>query len=211
MIIHDITVSISNRLFVWPGDRPVSLGRISKLEEGAESNVSALSLSVHTGTHVDAPAHFIAGGGTVEGLPLEVLVGPAALVEIPAEVRLITAEVLEQVDLPAGTERVLFKTWNSTFWPELEDHFRTDYVGLDESTARWLVARGVKLVGIDYLSVSSYAHTTSTHLALLQAGVVLLEGLDLSKVRAGEYELFCLPLKLLGSDGAPARVVLIER
>jgi len=210
MKIHDISVTISPNLAVWPGDKAIYLEREHKIEEGSNSNVSRLDISVHTGTHVDAPVHFLTGGRTIESLPIDILVGDAQVVHIPDEVGLITAKEIRAAGILPGMQRVLFKTRNSTFFPAQSDVFHTNFVGIGVEGAELLVKMGVKLIGIDYLSVAPYKASRPTHEVLLKAEVILLEGVDLSKVAAGTYLLCCLPLKLGGSDGAPARVVLIE-
>lgn len=209
-MIYDITLSIENSMPVWPGDPAVELTQVSFIDRGANANVSHLSLGVHTGTHVDAPHHFLNDGRTVEQLPLEVLVGPCHVARVADEVPVITAEVLEALSLPAGVLRLLFRTRNSDLWARGEPSFQTDFVGIDAGGSAWLVAYGVKLVGVDYLSVAPYKQSRPTHEALLAAGVVVVEGLDLSQVPQGFYDLACLPLKISGSDGAPARAVLTD-
>jgi arylformamidase len=210
MKIHDISVPVSPSLPVWPGDPAVVLEKVSSMDAGAHDNVSRLACGVHTGTHVDAPHHFMNDHRTVEMLALDVLVGPALVVELPLDARLVTADVLEQAAIPAGTERVLLKTANSQLWARGENAFFTDFVGVSEDGAEWLVSHAIKLVGIDYLSVAPFHQSIPTHRALLGAGVIVVEGLDLSAISPGSYGLYCLPLKLVGSDGAPARVILTE-
>jgi len=210
MKIIDISVTITPGLPVWPGDETVELHRRAKIEEGANANVSFFAASAHTGTHVDAPYHFLQNGNTVENLPLDALVGPVQVVHVPSNVTVINAEVLQDLNLEPVVERVLFKTSNSKLWENPEATFNTTFVGIDESGADFLVKRNVKLVGIDYLSISPYKKSRPTHELLLGANVVIVEGLDLSNVSAGKYMLACLPLKLKGADGAPARAVLIE-
>jgi arylformamidase len=210
MKIYDISLTISPGIPVWPGDPKVEMELISSMEKGAHVNITRLALCAHTGTHVDAPRHFLNDGGTVESLPLEALTGPAHVIRIPDEVTAITADVLERVSIPDGAERLLFKTRNSALWARGEAEFQTGFVAIPADGAEWLVQRGVKLVGVDYLSVSPYKVSIPTHHTLLKAGVVILEGVDLSAVSEGAYELYCLPLKIAGSDGAPARVILIE-
>jgi len=209
MAIYDITLPISPDLPVWPGDPQVVLEQVSSMDNGAHDNVSRLACSVHTGTHVDAPHHFLNDHRTVESLPMSILVGPAQVVQIPYEVVLITAEVLDKAAIPAGTTRLLLKTRNSRFWELGEQEFNKDFVGVSLDGADWLVRTGVKLVGIDYLSIAPYKQSLQTHRALLAPGIVILEGVNLLDVSPGLYELYCLPLKLVGSDGAPARVVLM--
>jgi arylformamidase len=210
MQIYDITLTISTDMPVWPGDPEVQLFRVTKLEEGANANVSQMNMGVHVGTHVDAPFHFLGHGTpTVESLPLNLLTGRVYVLEMPREVNLITASILEMADIPPRTRRLIFKTRNSSYWASGEQKFQTDFVGLSPDGAEFLVSKGIKLVGIDYLSIAPYKKGAPTHNVLLKAGVVVLEGLDLSMVAPGRYSLYCLPLKLAGSDGAPARVILV--
>lgn len=210
MKIHDVTVTIRPGMVVWPGDHQVELYRNGKIEEGANANVSNLSISVHTGTHVDAPYHFLPTGSTVELLPLDVLVGPVQAVELPDSVLFIDQKVLEAVHIHPETTRILFKTRNSSFWSAADDSFHPDFVGITEDGSQYLVEKGIKLVGIDYLSIAPYKKSRPTHEVMLNAKMVIIEGLDLSQVDPGTYELYCLPLKLMNTDGAPARVILVE-
>ena len=163
------------------------------------------------GTHVDAPAHFIENGATVEQLALDVLVGRATVVERLND-DIITPEILEAETLPAETKRLLFKTKNSALWSDPDHQFNPDFVALNAESASWMVDNGIKLVGIDYLSIQMFKDTEPlTHRILLDAGIIILEGLSLQAVNPGEYQLICLPLKLAGSEGAPARAILIEQ
>lgn len=212
MNIFDITVPISPELPVYPGDPPIELDRVMLLENGDIANVSRLCCSTHIGTHVDPPAHFISGAMTLDQLPLEVLIGPARVIDT-GQAPFIDATVLNRCELNGAT-RILFKTRNSEFWPprmNADKIFREDFVYLESDAARLLVERGVKLVGIDYLSVEKFNFDQpATHLVLLGAGVVIVEGLALRNIRPGDYELVCLPLKIKDGDGSPARVVLRE-
>ena len=208
MRTYDITLTISSDLPTWPGDPRVELERVSKIEEGSNANVSRVDMGVHTGTHVDAPYHFLQDGITVDKLDLSLLVGRAYVLHLP-DVDLITASVLEAAQIPPRTRRVLFKTRNSDYWSQDHTDFRTEFVGLSEDGADYLVRRGVKLVGIDYLSIAPYKQSRPTHEKLLSGGVVIVEGLDLGEVSQGRYTIYCLPLKLANSDGAPARAILI--
>jgi arylformamidase len=210
MKIHDISLTVTNEMVVWPSDPKVKLERVNKIEEGKNANVSHLDMGVHTGTHVDAPFHFLPGEKTVETLQLDILIGQALVVEIPDSAAAITAVEVEQAAIPAGTVRVLFKTRNSTFWRETEPVFHTDFVGVSADGAEALVARGIRLVGLDYLSIAPYKKSRPTHEVLLKAAMVVVEGLDLGGIAPGTYTLVCLPVKLGGSDGAPARAVLME-
>lgn len=208
MRIYDITVGITPTMPVWPGDPPVALTRVNSISEGANANVSRLDAGVHTGTHVDAPIHFIDGAASVDSLSLKVLTGRAYVVSLP-RAKVLDAATLEAADIPPRTRRVLFKTRNSDIWARGEKTFQTTFVGVDASGAKWLVRKGVHLVGIDYLSIAPFHQSRETHRTLLEAGVVIVEGLDLSKVSQGRYTLYCLPMKLIGSDGAPARAILL--
>ncbi len=209
MKIYDITVPITPTMPVWPGNAPVVLEQTSSMDAGAHDNVSKLALGVHTGTHVDSPHHFLNDHRTVESLSLDVLTGPALVVRLPDTVDLVTTEALQKAQIPAGTKRLLLRTRNSELWARQEKDFFPGFVGISEDGANWLVDFGLALVGIDYLSVAPFKQGTPTHLALLKAGMVLIEGMDLSAVEAGVYDLYCLPLKLVGSDGAPARAILV--
>ena len=212
MKIYDITVPVHDGLPTFPGDPGVEIHTVAALERGDAANVSLLHFGAHTATHVDAPAHFIAGASRVAEMPLASLIGPAQVLEIPSDADAITPAHLLATTW-RGPERILFKTRNSAFWSELDKGFRTDFTYIAPEAAQLLVENGVRLVGIDYLSVEKYGVTDfATHHIVLSAGVVIVEGLDLREVPAGNYELLCLPLKLSGGagDGAPARAVLRE-
>lgn len=209
MPIYDISLTISPSLPVWPGDPPVKMPLTESMEAGAEYNLTRLDISAHTGTHVDAPHHFLNDGRTVENLALEVLTGPCYVVQLPDDVDEISAEVLQRVPMAAGTTRILFGTRNSKLWAQGETRFQEDFVAISEDGAEWLAEHGIKLVGVDYLSVAPYSDSIPTHRVLLQAGIIALEGLNLSQVPRGFYDLYCLPLKLAGADGAPARAILV--
>ena len=159
---------------------------------------------------MDAPYHFIPDGYTIESIPLEVLIGPVLVVRVPDEVEVIDGDVIKRAGIDPAVERVLFKTRNSQFWPALNSEFRTDFVGINEEGARALVETGVRLVGIDFLSIAPYDHSRPTHQVLLGKGIAVLEGCDLSQVGPGRYMLYALPTKFGGSDGAPVRAVLIS-
>ncbi len=208
MRTYDITLTISPTLPTWPDDPGIKIERVEKIEDGSNANVSRMDMGVHTGTHVDAPYHFLQDGTTVDKLNLSLLTGRAYVLHLP-EVEVITAAVLEEAQIPPRTRRVLFKTSNSDLWVNEESDFQTDFVGLTEDGAEYLVKRGVKLVGVDYLSIAPFKKSRPTHERLLEAGVVIVEGLDLSEVSQGRYTLYCLPMKLANSDGAPARAILI--
>ena len=192
---------------VWPGDPPVRLERLASIREGANANVSSLSCGVHVGTHVDAPHHFLDGAATVESMPLDVLLGRAYVADL-RRAHVVDGQALAHARIPPRTTRLLLRTRNSEIWKRRERAFQTDFVGVDASGAEWLVAHHIRLVAVDYLSVAPFGNSRPTHQILLAAGVVILEGVDLSRVPPGAYHLSCLPMKLVGSDGAPARAVL---
>jgi len=210
MPIYDISLVLSPDLPTWPGDPPFVIGRTAKMEEGANANVSRIDMGVHTGTHVDAPFHFLAGGRTAEYLSLDLLIGPVYVLNLSSKVDIITASDLKQSDIPEGTLRLLIKTRNSRYWASQDPSFHMDFVGISADGARFLVDRGIKLIGVDYLSVAPFKQSRPTHEILLGAGVVIVEGLNLSEVTQGLYTLYCLPLKLAGCDGAPARAILVS-
>ena len=207
MPIYDITVPIRAGMPVYEGDPDVDIAAWSALAKGDSANVSFLHFGAHTGTHVDAPAHFIQDAPKIDGLALESLIGRARVVRVPDDVNEISPDFLAGCDLDR-VERVLFHTRNSSFWNE---GFRKDFTHLLPEAAEMLIESGVKLVGTDYLSIEKFhSGHHRTHLALLSRNVIIVEGLNLSDVPPGDYELICLPLRIAGGagDGAPARVVL---
>jgi arylformamidase len=203
MPIIDISVPVSPRTVTWEDESVPVIERVSSIEAGDGYNLSRLAFGAHTGTHLDAPLHFIDGAASVERTALETLMGAAIVVDARGVESEIGAEIVER-EVAAGCERVIFATRNSELW-DLAG-FSDDFVGLSLQAASLLVERGVRLVGIDYLSIGS----VEAHREILANEVVLLEGLDLRGVEAGAYELVCLPLRLVGADGAPARAVLIS-
>jgi len=202
----DVSVPLRKGMVRWPGDPPFELERVYDMARGDRSNLSRIALSAHSGTHVDAPLHFLDGGAGICDMPLDVAVGRARVIEI-SDPDSIKAAELRRHGIRRG-ERLLFKTRNSPrVWRT--DSFIEDFVFISPGAARFLTRRGVALVGIDYLSVGGYRRGgRETHLALLQAGVWIVEGLDLSEVPPGRYDLICLPLRIDGAEGAPARVIL---
>ncbi|HSE60610.1 MAG TPA: cyclase family protein [Nitrospiraceae bacterium] len=190
----------------WPDNPPVRVTRVQDVERGDDCTLTTLSLGVHTGTHMDAPLHFLRSGLGIDAMPLSATIGPARVIEIHDR-KSITPEELRPHRIRRG-ERLLFKTRNSPrCWRT--DRFLKDFVFLSEAAARWLVARRVRTVGIDYLSVAGFESDTSAiHTTLLRAGIWIIEGLNLTNVRPGLYDLLCLPLKIAYSDGAPARALI---
>ena len=203
----DISLPLSADLPAWPGSSSFCLKRVKQLESGAQANVSRLKCEVHFGTHIDAPSHFINGAATVDEISLKTLIGPAVVAYLP-DCPAVCAKNLESLDLALGTERLLLRTANSLLWARKCKTFHREYVALTEDAARWIVARGIRLIGIDYLSVQRFNDGPEVHQILLQNGVVLLEGLNLDSVVPGDYELLALPLNLAGAEGAPVRAVL---
>ena len=206
--IFDITVPFRTDLPLWPGDPAPQTSLMKSREGGYRCNVTRLDTGVHFGTHLDAPNHFIEGGKAVEELDLGVLMGPCFVGEV-RETQAIGPEHLEALKIPDGTTRLLLKTTNSDLWNDPGHKFFEDYAAITPDAAQWVVDKGIRLIGIDYLSIQRFADKVSTtHIVLLEAEVIIVEGLDLRAVSPGSYDLTCLPMKLEGSDGAPVRAIL---
>lgn len=202
----DVSVPLRSGMVHWPDNPPVRIERMLDIERGDVANVSTISLGSHTGTHMDAPIHFVRGGEGMDRMPLDAAMGLARVIEIQDPTS-IKPDELAPHGIGRG-ERVLFKTRNSSLAWWTQD-FIEDFVYVSQEAARYLAERGVRTVGVDYLSVGGfYADGVETHQALLGAGIWVIEGLDLSRVEPGEHELMCLPLKVEGGDGAPARALL---
>jgi arylformamidase len=205
----DITIPlVPGRVPLYPGDTELEVARVQSRAEGGSANVSKLVCSLHCGTHVDGPAHFFDGQPGVEALAAEALIGPAWVVDATSATSVLDAAALGQLDIPADTTRVLFKTSNSALWDD--PHFVEDFVAVTADAAAALVERGVRVVGIDYLSIAPYQDPAPTHEVLLRAGVAIIETLDLRAVEPGAWHLTCLPLRIPGADGAPARALLSQ-
>ena len=208
-MIYDVSVPITNAMPVWPGDPPVEL--VPKSHESRDKThivkLTAIAMGSHTGTHIDAPFHMINGGKRLHEFPLEIFVGKATVFEVPG-VRSIRRADLERFDW-TSVERVLFKTDNSPHWQD--GKFYEEFVYLDAGGAEFLVQRGVRLVGIDYLSIDKFrSDAHPAHFILLTKNILILEGLNLRAVPGGQYTMYALPLKLEDADGAPARVILVS-
>jgi arylformamidase len=213
MKVHDVSLVIRAGMPTWPGEDGPRMTPLRRIKEGDSANVSVVTFGNHTGTHVDPPIHFIDGARTVDKLPVDALVGPCRVLAYE-DAGHINAAWLDRAGVPAGTERILFKTRNSERWREPMPPFDRDFVALDRTAARWCVDHRLVLVGIDYLSIEPQGPEKEgypTHKQLLGAGIVIIEGLDLKDVRAGDYEIACGAIKFEDGDGAPARVFLIER
>lgn len=202
----DISVPIRDGMPTFEGDPKVHLERAQSISGGAICNVSRLDFGVHSGTHIDAPVHFIDGAGGIEDLAFDLLVGPAQVVDARAIDGPFDAAAIERLAIPEGTERLLFRSRNSDLWNL--PGFSTAFAGVTLDGARLLIQRGLRLVGADYLSIAPFDAPVPTHVAFLEAGVVVLEGLDLRAVEPGSYDLIVLPLRIPGCDGAPARAIL---
>ena len=206
-MLYDLTLPISPSMVTWPGDPPVRVAQRASIARGDACNVSELSLGSHTGTHLDAPYHMLEQGARLDALSLDLLVGKAWVLDCGSRTRI---EVQDLAGVPPGVQRLLLKTANSELWRRGVQEFQREFVVISLEAAHWIVAQGVRLLGVDYLSVErpgSGSHPV--HHALLGAGMVVVEGLDLSAIEQGWYNLICLPLKVAGGDGAPARVVAI--
>lgn len=202
----DVSVPLRDGMIHWPGDPECHIKRVVSMDEGAVCNLTHLSLSAHTGTHMDAPRHFVADGSTMEQMPLEAVIGRCRVFEFDCEDQ-ITADDLKKIKLMPG-QRVLFKTRNSTFSWGLKE-FDKHFVSIRQDAAQYLVEQKVMTVGVDYLSIGGYEKDgVATHQIMLGAGMWVIEGLNLADIKPGYYELICLPLKIEGADGAPCRVVL---
>jgi arylformamidase len=211
LVIVDISVRLRPDLVHWPGQDGFVRTVHNSTEVGDRVTVSSISMGAHNGTHMDAPVHFLAGGAGIESLDLDACIGPAFVADLRSVPEAISASDLDAAGVPTGTTRLLALTRNSG-WAS-DDAFREDFVAYDGSAAQWCVARGIRLLGIDYLSIEPFgsgAIGNPTHKTLLGAGVVVLEGLDLAGVEPGMWELVALPIAVPGGDGAPARAVLMR-
>lgn len=209
MKIFDVSVPLRNGMHFWEGDPEPKITRLEDHERGDAWTTTHVSFAAHIGTHVDAPLHRVRGGNTVDRLDLETLIGPAYVVDMMQVSSAITAQALEGAEIPSDTKRLLFKTRNAALWER--EGFQKDFVALSGDGAAWVVAHGIRLVGMDYLGADVYlTDEAPAHDVLLNAGVVIVEGMMLKHVAAGSYTLICLPIKLAGADGAPARAVLVS-
>ena len=209
MRIYDISQTINSGMPVWPGDPQVRLEWLSQISQGGAVNLTEIHMCAHAGTHIDMPSHFLEQGQNLDDLDLKVVIGIARVVSVPIGVKVINDSYLKTISL-AGVERVLFKTKNSSIVQTDPRSFHENFVAMDASGARYLAETGCKLVGIDYMSVAVFEDPDGGHLPLLEAGIVVLEGVNLENVEPGEYQLIALPLKLGGREGAPVRAILIE-
>ncbi len=203
----DISVPLHPGLPVWPGSHGVRISRLMNVANGDIANVSRLDIDVHSGSHIDAPLHFLDDGDTTDDIPLEKFVGPCFVADFRGLTR-ITAADLEAAGIPGGTQRLLLKTGNSGFWQDFAQPFRSDFCALTLDGAQWVADKDMVLVGIDCHSIQMYDDPYDTHIVLLKRKVVILESLNLRDVEPGTYELLCLPLRVRGLEGVPVRAVL---
>jgi arylformamidase len=210
---YDISVPIRPDLSVWEGDPPVIIRSAASIERGDIANVSRLEIGAHTGTHIDAPVHFVPGRKGIDKLDLDMLIGLTYVADLSDAIHEIRVEDFHRSGIPDGTRRLLCKTSNSSLWSKIPSTFYRDFIGISADGAQWLIDHGIGLVGIDYLGIERFAMVENgapTHHKLLEAEIIIVEGLNLSDVPAGEYMLLCLPIKIQNSDGAPCRAILIK-
>jgi len=210
MKIIDISISVNNRISLWPGNQGLKLKRISDMKKGQAYNETSIDMNVHIGTHIDAPRHFIFSGKTIDQMALDAFIGTTFVAYLP-KVKTISSADLEKVRIPKSVKRILFKTSNSLLWEKRVSKFEKEYVGITPDAAMWLSKRNFKLVGVDYLSVAKFDEAPEVHKILLKKGIALLEGINLSGVRPGKYELICLPIKIAGLEASSTRAVLIKK
>jgi arylformamidase len=207
--VHDISLAVDPALPTWPTSEGWRVRSSMRIASGDPANVSVVEMDVHTGTHVEAPLHFIEGGAPIDSVAIERLVGPAQVVEVAGDE--VTPASLERLAVSADPPRLLIKTANSERWAQGWGPFDPVYVSLTAEAAQWIADRGFQLVGIDHLSIQRYGDGPETHRALMRAGVVILEGLNLAAVAPGTYTLVCAPVRLTGVEAAPARALLIDQ
>jgi arylformamidase len=203
----DISMPLGPNTPTWPGSPGIGTAPLLSIANGDDANATQITMDVHCGTHVDAPRHFVPNGATIDAMGLDPFVG-RAWVSVLSGVRGIGADTLDRAGIPAGTERLLLRTDNSLDARLRSGPFTDDYAALSADGASWVVDHGIKLIGIDYLSIQRFEDPPDTHQILLGAGVSILEGLELAEVSAGWWKLLCLPLKLTGTEAAPARAVV---
>lgn len=208
MQIIDITIPLSNQTPVWEGDQGVTIRQVAFKEQGSDFNVSRTEFGVHAGTHIDAPFHLFSAGYTVDKIPLETLIGDVSVLQIRPSFEVINTNTLKESGFKPGTKRLILKTRNTNYWVNDPYGFNRDFIGIDSDGAEYLVEQGVQLVGMDYFSASPMNDLKHPHEILLEAGIVIMENAYLVDVEPGDYQLICLPLKLIGTDGAPVRAIL---
>jgi arylformamidase len=208
MTLIDISVPVSGSLPTYEGDPPIDVQLAKAMQRGDIADVRSLNMGIHSGTHMDAPAHFIPGGRTIDEIDLDKCFGPTQVIDLSAENIAVVGEAELSAAFQPGTTRVLLKTSNSALWQQRE--FNRSFVGLAPDGAQFLLKNAVTLIGIDYLSIAPFADPTTVHRLLLGAGILILEGLDLAEVSPGDYTLACFPLRIAGAEAAPVRAVLMR-
>lgn len=208
--IYDVSIPIRNSMPTWPGDPVVENRLVSSLDQNGEANVTYIQMSAHTGTHIDSPKHFLMDGKSIDQLDLNILLGQVEVIEIENSVTIIDRSFLEKLARKNWPSRVFFKTNNSNRRLLENENFDTNFSALSPGAASYLVEHGVRLIGIDYLSIAPFENGTDSHIVLLSNDVIVIEGLNLADIQPGNYEMVALPILLDGADGAPARVLLIE-
>ncbi len=211
MRIYDVTIPLSENTPVWKGDAGIRISRVAEIGKRSYFNISRMEMGVHSGTHVDAPRHLFHGGLAIDQIPIESLIGDVQLLEIPGRIRNITPKILKESGYDPNIKKILFRTANSEYWQKDPLNFNTDYTAINVETAELLADQKMQLVGIDYFSISPISDLVTPHRILLEKGVIILENINLREINSGIYEIFCLPLKLVEADGAPARVILREK
>jgi arylformamidase len=209
--IHDVSLPFSAGFPVWPGDPPIEIRIATRIADGADFNTSQIICPSHCCTHVDPPWHIVNDGAKLDDIPLERWIGPCQVASIADDVDVIEPAHLEDAGIAAATTRLLLKTRNSAYWQKRPIEFDTNYTAISASSAHWLIEHNIALLGIDALSFERYdSPHDEVHRIVLGSGIVAIEGLDLFAVEPGFYDLVCLPVNIVGADGAPARVILIE-
>lgn len=204
----DVSVALSPKTITWPGSSSISFRKVLDIQRGDVANDTDLLLNIHTGTHVDAPSHFVPCGKSIDQIPLKLMIGKTHVVEVSECVDKVTSKTLSDLSIPKSVERLLIRTRNSRLWQQPNHEFNPEFVAVTADAAQWIVDRGIKLLGVDYLSIQGFYDGPEIHQIILGAEIVVIEGLNLSCVTAGRYEMICLPIKLQGVEGAPARVLL---
>ena len=210
MDIFDITIPLSEKTPVWEGEKGLSIKKTDAISRGDTFNVTRIAMSLHTGTHIDAPNHLLPEGMTIDKIALKRFIGPAQVVDVPDGVTELNVAVFEKLDLLPKFKHLLFKTRNSRFWVNEPYAFRKDYTALTRDGAVFLADLGYELIGIDSFSISVFSDLVEPHRILMKKGILVLENIDLHAVRAGVYTLYCLPIPIVGAEAAPVRAILIR-
>jgi arylformamidase len=208
--IMDVSIEIKENMVLWEGDAGVKARQVMALAKGDPYNLTRLYMSVHQGTHIDAPLHFLEKANSTDQYSLSAMVGPVQVVQINKSIDVIDRKALERCGIHSETKRILFKTHNSEWWRKRDNTFHKDYCGVNSDGANYLADLGMKLVGMDYLSISPMSDLEEPHRILMRKNIVILETINLADVEPGVYNLYCLPLKLVGTEGSPARVILTD-